>query len=515
MINFSSSNLFLAVFWMSGFVILTFNVGYMFISSLVSFLLKEDRLKEKDLWILPPTAIVYVVRNEEEEVLLNSMYGSFRDNFREQVDLWLLSNSDLEEYIDGEKRVISTLRKYFGENRVRYFQTRKNPLRRKHICIQEWLAAYPEYKYFLVCDADSRLSSDSLLRLVQKAEHPENRDVVVFQSQINIQGATTYFAKFLGYGQDICQRIYARASQKVFRRGVSYGSGCLIRCREFSEIGVPDWVLSHDIWDTVLLEEKKYRVVFCGDVKTFGKFPSNYVECLKRNRRWIMGTLESLGIILRKKISTGTRFMALYPIYIYLSQPIFLLWIIAGFFLDSKLWDTLFTVQRYALLGANYMDLEMGSHLFMTLFIITGHRFIKCKNIKEMGMVFLELTISLLICLNSIFFDSLVVFEWLLKGKKGMSWVPMKKKDDQPILFSIVARKLWPTTLLGIAGLILGSIYSPVWVTVVIPFLCSFILGIPVTYLTGRPIKGTTRVEDQRYLQIPPDLSSITVSSSG
>lgn len=401
MINFSSSNLFLAVFWMSGFVILTFNVGYMLISSFISFVMKDEPLKEKDLSILPPTAIIYVVRNEEEEVLLNSMYRSFRENFRDSVDLWLLSNSDLEEYVDGEKKVILTLREYFGEERVGYFRTQRNPLRRKHVCIQEWLAAHPEYKYFLVCDADSKLPPDSLLKLVQKAEHPENRDIVIFQSQINIQGATTYFAKFLGYGQDICQRIYARANQKVFGRGVSYGSGCLIRCKEFSEIHVPDWVLSHDIWDTVFLEEKKYQVVFCGDVITFGKFPGNYVECLKRSRRWIMGTLESLGIILRKKIPAGTRFMALYPIYIYLSQPIFFLWIIAGFFLDSKLWDTLFVVQRYALLGANYVDLEMGSHLLVTLFIVTGHRFIKCKNLKEMGMVFLELIVSLLICLNS------------------------------------------------------------------------------------------------------------------
>jgi hypothetical protein len=104
MINFSSSNLFLAVFWMSGFVILTFNVGYMLISSFISFVMKDEPLKEKDLSILPPTAIIYVVRNEEEEVLLNSMYRSFRDNFRDSVDLWLLSNSDLEEYVDGEKR---------------------------------------------------------------------------------------------------------------------------------------------------------------------------------------------------------------------------------------------------------------------------------------------------------------------------------------------------------------------------------------------------------------------------
>lgn len=514
MIDFSASNIFLSTFWMSGFVILTFNIGYMLISSIVAIFMKEERFKEKDLLTIPNTAIVYVVRNEHEEVLISNMYRSFRDNFIDNIDLWLLSNSDSEESVGGEKRVIRRMRKYFGEDRVGYFQTRENPLRRKHICIQEWLEEHPEYRYFLVCDADSKLPVGTALKLIRKAEHPDNRDVVVFQSQINVQAKPTYFVKFLGSGQNICQRIYTRANQKVFGRSVSYGSGCLIRCREFGEIDVPDWVLSHDIWDTVCLEEKKYRVVFCSDVVTFGGFPSNYIEYLKRSRRWIKGTMESLGIILQKKIPLGTRFMALYPKYMYLSQPVFFLWIMTGFFLDSKLLKTLFVTQKFSFLGLSYVDLEMGSHLFVTLFIITSHRFIKCKNMKEIGMVFIQLFTSLLICLNSIVFDSLAVIEWLVQRKKGMQWVPMKKKEDKSISLSEVARKLWPATLVGVTGLTLGYIYSPAWALVALPFLCSFIFGIPVAYLTGKRIKSVGIAEDQRYIQVASDFSLTMVSSS-
>lgn len=504
-IDFSASNIFLSIFWMSGFVILTFNIGYMLISSIVAIFMKEERFKEKDLLTIPNTAIFYVVRNEHEDVLFSNMYRSFQDNFIGNIDLWLLSNSDSEESVSGEKRVICRLRKYFGEDRVGYFQTKENPLRRKHICIQEWLKEHPEYKYFLVCDADSKLPVGTALKFIRKAEHPDNQDVVVFQSQINVQSKPTYFVKFLGSGQNICQRIYTRANQKVFGRSVSYGSGCLIRCKEFGEIDVPDWVLSHDIWDTVCLEEKKYRVVFCSDVVTFGGFPSNYVEYLKRSRRWIKGTMESLGIILKKKIPIGTRFMALYPIYMYLSQPVFFLWIMTGFFLDSKLWKTLFVTQKFAFLGNSYVDLEMGSHLFLTLFIITAHRFIKCKNMKEIGMVFIQLFASLLICLNSIVFDSLATIEWLVQRKKGMQWVPMKKKEDKSISLSEVARKLWIATLVGVTGLTLGYIYSPTWALVALPFLCSFIFGIPVTYLTGKRIKSVGIADDQRYLQVASD----------
>ncbi len=132
-IDFSASNIFLSIFWMSGFVILTFNIGYMLVSSIVAIFMKEERFKEKDLLTIPNTAIFYVVRNEHEDVLFSNMYRSFQDNFIDNIDLWLLSNSDSEESVSGEKRVICRLRKYFGEDRVGYFQTKENPLRRKHI----------------------------------------------------------------------------------------------------------------------------------------------------------------------------------------------------------------------------------------------------------------------------------------------------------------------------------------------------------------------------------------------
>lgn len=488
MIDFSRSNIFIAIFWMSGFVLLTFNIGYMLICSMIAIFSKADILNEQHLSDLPQTAIIYVVRNEDKSVLIQNMKASFQNNYKEHIDLWLLSNSDCEESIVNENKVIDHLRSMFGTERVGYFQTRKNVLRRKHVCVHEWLNEQRQYKYFVVCDADSILSEGSVERLIAKAEHPENTDIAVFQSQINVIGQKTYFSNLLGHGQDFCQRIYARANQKVFGRGVSYGSGCLIRCSEFREIAVPEWVLSHDIWDTLSLEEKGYRIVFCNDIITYGSFPNNYIDYLKRSQRWIKGTLESLEVIFRKRVPAGTRFMAFYPVYMYLTQPLFLMWIMSGFFYDSKIWEPLMVTQRYAFLGGSMVDLEMGSHLFITLGIIKLHRFVKCKTFKEIGMVFTELLTSLLLCLNSVLFDSIAVIEWLLFGKKGMTWVPMKKKVDNGPSLVQIAKKLWISTLLGLICLILGYTYSPLWTIIASPFLFSFSFGIPITYLTSKKL---------------------------
>lgn len=494
MINFHQSNPFLAAFWFGGFVLFTFNVGYMLVCSIVARFGKENLLKEKKLTALPKTAITYVVRNEDYAVLLENLGVSFANNYDENIDLWLLSNSELEDVIEKEHQVVEKLCERFGAGRIGYFQTKNNPLRRKHVCIQEWLHANPQYSYLVVCDADSLLPSGSVAKLLSKAEHPDNICIVHFQSHINIIKGKTYFTNFLGHGQDFCQRIYARTNQIIFDRGLSYGSGCLIRCKEFGEINVPHWVLSHDIWDTVFLEEKKYKLAFCYDVVTYGRFPNNYIDYMSRNQRWIKGTLESFGIVLSRKIPLGTRFMTLYPIYTYCVQPLFLLWIISGFFSNLKVWTPLLVTQRYAFLGASLIDMEMSSHLFITLGILKLHRFVKCKGIREMGLVFVDLLSSLLLCLNNLVFDTIAVLSWVATRKKGMKWIAMPKRINGDIYLIPIVKKLWPSTFLGIIGLTFGWKYSPVWTIVASPFLISFALGIPLTYLTGKQIKKWPRV---------------------
>lgn len=462
----------------------------MLVCSLVSLLVKEHLLEEKSFGTFPKTAIIYVVRNEDATVLFNNLKSTFENNYKENVDLWLLSNSDFQEVKKEENRVIGDLQRIFGKERLGYFSTLCNFLRRKHVCVHEWLHAHEEYKYMMVCDADSVIPSGALEKLVRKGEHPDNSGVVLFQSQINVANKTTYFSGFLGSGQDFCQRIYARANQIVFARGVSYGSGCLIRCKDFREIKVPDWVLSHDIWDTIYLEERGRRVVFCSDVVTYGGFPNNYIDYVKRSERWIKGTLESFQTIIRKKIPVGTRVMVSYPIYMYCAQPIFFLWILSGFFQDVKMWKPLLVAQKYAFLGGSMVDLEMSSQLFITLGIIKLHRFVKCKTMKEIGMVFLDLFASLLLCLNNLVLDSLSVIKWLFVRQKGMAWVPTPKKITDAMGLIPVIKKLWPSTLMGVAGLVLGCLYSPVWTIIASPFLCSFILGIPLAYLTGKKQQG-------------------------
>jgi membrane glycosyltransferase len=481
-----------AAFWMSGFVLLSLNVSYFVVTLVVWALTNDTQLPEAALTTLPPTAIVYVVRNEPAKVVLGNLAYSLENNLVDHLDAWVLSNSDLDEYLAAEERVIETLRAQFGGRRVRYFRVSRNPLRRKHVCVHEWLVEHPEYQYVLICDADSQLPSGSVWRLVAKAEHPDNADVVLLQSQISVAEQPTPFVRILALTQDICQQLYASVHQRVFNRCVSYGSGHLVRASEFAKLQVPDWVLSHDIWDTVSLEEKGGRVVFCGDVRTLGSFPANYIEYLGRSRRWILGTLESVRFCATRRIPLGTRFMTLYPTYMYLFQPLFTVWIAASVLCDEQPWRPLLFAQKYAVLGASAVDLEMGSHLALTLAIALAPRVLRCTTIGSAARVFGDVVTSILLCLTSILFDSLAVLEFLVAGKKGREWVSMKKGEPEQLQLRVVVRKLWPAAAVGVAGLAGGLLYAPGWTAVAAPFFCAFLLSIPLAYCTGRGNRNNT-----------------------
>jgi membrane glycosyltransferase len=493
-IDFPDSASLTTVFWMSGFVLLSLNVSYFVVTLVVWALTSDTQLPEAALITLPPTAIVYVVRNEPVKVVLGSLAYSLENNLVDHLDAWVLSNSDLDEYLAAEEGVIAKLRAQFGGRRVGYFRASHNPLRRKHVCVDEWLVEHPEYQYVLICDADSRLPSGSVWRLVAKAEHPDNADVVLLQSHISVAEQPTPFVRILALTQDICQQLYASVHQRVFNRGVSYGSGHLVRASEFAKLQVPAWVLSHDIWDTVSLEEKGGRVVFCGDVRTLGSFPVNYIEYLGRSRRWILGTLESVRFCATRQIPLGTRFMTLYPTYMYLFQPLFVLWIAAGVLCDEQPWRPLLLAQKYAVLGASAVDLEMGSHLVLTLTIALAPRVLRCTTIGSAARVFGDVVTSMLLCLTSILFDSLAVLEFLVAGKKGREWVSMKKGDPEQLQLRVVVGKLWPATAVGVAGLAGGLRYAPRWTLVAAPFFCAFLLSIPLAYCTGRRNRNNTSV---------------------
>ncbi|HXT64463.1 MAG TPA: glycosyltransferase family 2 protein [Pyrinomonadaceae bacterium] len=484
MIDFRASSYWPAIIWLAGFGIMALNNAHMIVCSVVALWPGQKSLPEAEHSSDYCTDILYIVRNENTDLLFTAMLSSLAGIATSNTRVWLLSNSDNSEFQMAEDLLVSKLQADFGAERVHLFRTLKNPLRRKHVCIHEWLEVHSESSYVFICDADTVVPVDSVEKLIRKANHPDNAEIVLFQSHLRNLRAETRFVRMLSFGQEIAQRLYTATHQRIFGRSAYYGSGCLIRTIAYRNLNVPAWVLSHDIWETVAFEQNAGRVVYCHDVVTFGSFPHNMLDFMRRSRRWILGTTETFPLLARPGVPLGTRFLVLLPIYLYLIQPLLIIWIALGFILSSSVGPFL-AVQTFASAGAGYVHLEMSSCLIFTMVVVFGHRFTQCRALGEIGETALELAASIIVCLNCILFDSMTVVLALIRPTRAREWVPTPKQNRPP-KFTDVALKLWPSTLLGLIATVVGLVYAFNWTLAASPFLVSFCLGIPAAYWTGQ-----------------------------
>ena len=495
MIRWGESNRVIAAIWTLGFFCIVLNLSYNFVITLCSFFVKSKSVPEATLSEVPATAILYVVKNEEAS-LLKLMEETFAGNSAENIDLWLISNSDNAQHQEQERRMVSSLKKRFGEECVHYYVPANNPTGRKHLALQKWSADHQEYRYIMVCDADTVLHSGMLLKLIAKAEHPLNKDIMLFQSHMEMRRSVTRFARFIEPGQNLVERAFRRVNSHVFGRSPYYGHSALIRRKEFAKLAVPDYALSHDLWETAAMDLARTRAVLCEDATSEEMLPVNYLEDRARTRRWILGTLEATPLLFKRGLSLGTRFYLFLPLYMYYVQPVFLCWILLGLLAHNSISGSAIAVQPLIIGGAPGLDLEMGGMCLATLSVVWLYRLPFARSVPEFFALAREILLGTGVIVNNILYVSwyIVASPWSQRG-----WRPMKKEGVENISFRVCWNGMLPSTLIGGVLLAVGLCVAPAWCLLASPILVSFLLGSAAVYWTSKSALTT-----QAVIQLSP-----------
>jgi len=459
-----------AFLWLAGFGFFSFNTSFLFWETVFFLILPEEKfhsVKESRA----KAAVIWCLKNERDGICERVAYA-VSGNRDQNIDFWILSDSDAA-FEDPEREVFAEVSRRTGV--PIYYRRREKRIERKQGNIKEWLWEHRTvYRYFFVCDADSIIPPGTVLRLIEKAEHPENKTVAIFQASIDITHAKTLFARLQAAGQAIAQRFYFPAQQRIFGKAVCFGHNCLIRVDDFLRIKLPEGVLSHDIWETALLDRLGKRTVFCGEVATFDEAPSNYLELRRRDRRWAKGTFGAWPLLFLKGIPVESRFLAFYSMYLYLCQPLFLFWMLSGFF-----WEFFFVSPLFAFPG------NSGSVFMFSAAVVFLHKFSAVRNFRGAFLVAKEIVLSTILSLNNVFYQSLDFFSLIFEKKIG--WEPMKKDPFLKISFGECFRCLWSGSLTGLVLFCLGLKGAPGWLALSAPFLLSFSLSIPCVYFSGKP----------------------------
>ena len=468
--------------WVAGFGFLFFNVAYQFILCLCHLLIRKlPVLKEAYVDHFPRVALVYPVRNETHGLFERVGY-SFSRNKLPNVDLWILSDS-AEGFERYEREVVERLQRQHP-GRV-FYRRRKEPVERKQGNIAEFLHAHPEYPLLYICDADGMVPKGTLLKLLKKAAHPENRDIAIFQAFVRIAHAATWYARLEKIGADLSQRFSFTAFQAVFGRTISFGHHHLARAALLKKMRLPKGLLSHDNWDTVLLDQMGYRVAFCPDVYAFDEAPSNYLEARARSRRWSQGTLQGSPLVWKPGISLASRFLAFYGIYVYWADLVFFLWVILGVLAHSEPTGQLIHFEIDSIWFGFCTNSVLKWVLFFSLVVVVFHKVTILKTSRDLKAFFYEIVFSVLITLNNFIYAPL---DMITIPIRKLQWNPMKKDPFTKINLGSVVRNLWLGTILGIYGFYFCTVKTPYFVWQTAPILASLSLSILTVYLTSKTI---------------------------
>ncbi|MFC2140375.1 glycosyltransferase family 2 protein [Candidatus Auribacterota bacterium] len=481
MIVFEKGNLIFPILWVSGFSVLTFNVC-LTLTQVIFYLLTVPKiLPEVSLSPdqNPTTAVLYPVKDEDFG-LYERMKYTISNNKAKNVIFWVLSDSS--KTVDYERKVVRELQNDFGKNIIQY-RRRKDPIEKKQGNIKDWIEQHGNnYKYMVICDADSVLPQGTVQKFINKAEHPANQEIAIFQGGIRVIHAKTFFSKYLELATDSSQKFNFLVNWRVFERSISIGHGNLIRIKPFSEVHLQKGIICHDMWETAYLDRQGYKTCYCEDIVSYEEVPANYLETRRRDQRWAKGTLQAFKVPFLKRISLATRYYVGYSIYLYLSHILFLFWLVMGFFCTSQLSGEFLSTQRYALLGSSLVDIKLSTIFICTMLIVYLHKLVICKNSKDIRNIIIEIFSSTLISLNNIFYISLDI---AFMGFKRFKWNPMSKNPFGGLALKEVIRKCSSGTLFGILCIFLGLKFSPYWLAISLPFVISFITAIPLVYLTS------------------------------
>jgi len=290
------------------------------------------------------TALLMPTYNEDPERLfagLQAIQESLEATGRSgHFELFVLSDTRDETIHRREVLAFERLRSAFPQARL-YYRRREDNRERKAGNIADWVrrwgGAYPQ---FLILDADSLMTGDTLVRLAAAMEG--NDDVALVQTLPVIVNGSTVFARM----QQFSGRMYG----PVIAHGVAWwhgaesnywGHNALIRTAAFAAHGgLPELqgttpfrgaVLSHDFVEAALIRRGGWALHMVPTLEgSYEEGPPTLTDMLVRDRRWCQGNLQHGGVLPARGLHWVSRWHLLIGIGHYLTAPLWAMLVLIG-----------------------------------------------------------------------------------------------------------------------------------------------------------------------------------------
>ena len=286
------------------------------------------------------TAVVMPICEEPVERVfagLQAVYNSLeRTGALPHFDIFILSDSYRPSTCVREEEAWARWCRRLGRFDKVFYRRRKVRLKRKSGNVADFCRRWGKsYTYMIMLDADSIMSGEALVRLVQMMER--NPTVGMIQTAPVAVNRRSLLAR----AQQFAGRVYG----PMFAAGLHFwqlgdgqywGHNAIIRVAPFTEhCGLPRLpgkpplggeIMSHDFVEAALMGRAGWTLWLALDLpSSYEEVPSTLLEEMNRDRRWCQGNLQHLRLMFSEGLFGAHRALFINGVLSYVSA---LLWFI-------------------------------------------------------------------------------------------------------------------------------------------------------------------------------------------
>ncbi len=467
------------------------------------------RLAVDDSPITTRTAVVMPVYNEDTQRVIAGFEATLRSleaiGQIAMFDFFLLSDTTNLDIAQAERDAWQQLQERLGPLGAQaFYRRREKNVGRKvgnlaEFC-QRWGA---NYEQMIVLDADSVMAGDCLLKMV-RAMQANPRCGLIQTVPIPVR-QTTFFGRFVQFAAVLYSPMLATGLAFWQTDAANYwGHNAIIRLRAFIDhCGLPTLpgrapfggdILSHDFVEAAMLRRAGWDVFLLADLEgSYEEVPCNIIDYAKRDRRWVQGNIQHLGLLGTRDLHPISRLHFLLGAVAYITSLVWMLLLVLStadavvrainanvYFTEAHQLYPTWPIAKTELIIALILlttVLLMGPKLLGVLVTITHRR-------KQFGGAraivkgaFIETVFAILIAPIMMIYHAYFVISVLLGFK--VNWDSQDREGRLLPWKECIAR----TSKMTIAALLWGGvtyIYAPIFFWWLLPVITGLVLSAPM-----------------------------------
>lgn len=464
-------------------------------------------------------AVVMPVYNEDTRRIMVGFEACVRELMgtenAAQFDFYMLSDTRDSEKADNELRAFTRLQKRLGDFSSQvFYRRREQNLHRKVGNLKEFCERWGgHYESMIVLDADSVMSSERMQDLARRIE--QNPDTALVQTIPMPVRQNTFFGRFVQFAAHLYSPMLATGLSFWQTDSANYwGHNAIIRIAPFMQhCGLPTLqgrapfggeILSHDFVEAALLRRAGWQAYLLTETTgSYEEVPSNIVDYAIRDRRWVQGNIQHLGLLKVKGLKTENRLHFLFGAFAYISSLVLFCMLALGT-ADALIRATSvpeFFVSEYQLFPSWQIarqDMMMvtlwGTAALLFLPKLLGITLALIKRKEEFGGTWallksaaLELMMAVLIAPLMMFYHSYFVLSVLIGH--SVKW-EAQEREGRKVPWKVAIKHTQIMSCLAIVWGVTTFYYTPSLFMWLLPVLVGMVLAAPVIHFSSSDSLG-------------------------